>query len=100
MRESHIPTDFAQVTRGFAAFCAQHGLQVLYEAGDRHGSWEWAAVAQDQAAHLHRFVSMALTERVPVPSVPPKYLVEFWAEAEVDEAQRRVKRAKVHDFEI
>lgn len=89
------PKEFHQVTKAFEDFCKSNELQTLAQAVEKHGSWEWAAVARGE---IDRFVSLALTEQSDPLEAPRIYSVEVWAEAEVRDERRLGWRSLVTAF--
>lgn len=89
------PKEFEQVTAVFEDFCKRNELRPLAQAVEKHGSWEWAAVAQGE---IDRFVSLALTELSEPLEAPRIYSVEVWAEAEATNERRVGWRSLVTTF--
>jgi hypothetical protein len=76
------------LTRAVTSRIAHDGF-ALYEAGDRHGSWEVAWVA-DRASGGHAFVTLALTPG------QEDGCVEVWAGADTGTHFGRVVRETFH----
>jgi hypothetical protein len=89
------PKELEAVTSVFEKFCLMKELQILAKAADKHGSWEWAAVNQDD---INRYVSVALTEAAEALGGPRFYSVEVWAEAEARANRGLFQRTLVSAF--
>ena len=82
-----VPPELASVTGVFEGFCKTNTLEVLSEAVEKHGSWEWSGGVKGS---LNRFVSLDLTA-LPDPVVGPKiYSAEVCVVA--DDNQRFTRR--------
>lgn len=63
------------------------GYEVLTEAADRHGSFEWQAWKSEELPHstLHRFVTLHVLVAGPDPEAPDAVVAEVWIAAETDD---------------
>jgi hypothetical protein len=96
MSEPYIaPKEFEAVSQIFDTFCRKADVTVLAKAVEKHGSWEWAAVKQDD---INRFVSLALTQQMEAVGGPRFYSVEVWAEAEARADRSLVLRSLISAF--